>query len=223
MGWLVVNKFIALGARRKGRAQHGFRNFMPSFRQWGWMKCRLDDLLKKQSIVLSDGKAKELQQYAEEIIYLAKKQTQYHDRQAESMLMTQEARQILWEKLLPRYKDRPFFTTRIVKLHEKSYMHTAPKSRLEFVDRPGETRPANPVGEARKEMVKNMFEYGSRRDRRRYLSEAIRLGISEAPEGHKYHGMKLPLPESPWWREINNFHFRNSVDPHDDASTHKIK
>ena len=73
MGWLVVNKFIALGARRKGRARHGFRNFMPSFRQWSWMKCRLDDLLKKQSIVLSDGKAKELQQYVEEIIFLAKK------------------------------------------------------------------------------------------------------------------------------------------------------
>merc|ERR1712112_250969 len=97
----------------------------------------------------------------------------------ESMLTSASARQILYEKLVPRYKDRHFFFTRVVNKWEVRQRDSARLGLIEYVDYPGELYPANPVGEARKHLVAREFE-ASRRNRRRYASEAIKLGLVSA-------------------------------------------
>lgn len=69
------------------------------------MKDMLNLLILNQRLETSLPRAKELQQYAEEIVFLAKKNSPYHDGLVESMLTSPEARRILYERMLPRYKD----------------------------------------------------------------------------------------------------------------------
>ena len=90
------------------------------------------------------------------------------------MLTSPEARQILYERLLPRYKDRHFHVSRVVNLWKYRQRDTTPMAVLEYVDRPGELRPANPVGAARKQHVAMEF-LETRRSRRKHLSEVQRM------------------------------------------------
>lgn len=116
--------------------------------------------------------ARELQQYAEEVVYLAKKNTVHHNGLVESMLTSAPARQILYEKMVPRYKDRPFYFTRVVNKWELRERDAAKLGFLEFIDRPGEYRPANPVGAERRSFVRETMEHGTRRERRKLVKEA---------------------------------------------------
>ena len=134
----------------------------------------LNILIINQRLETSLARAKELQQYAEEIVFLAKKNSAYHDGLVESMLTSPEARQILYERLLPRYKDRHFHVSRVVNLWKYRQRDTTPMAVLEYVDRPGEMRPANPVGAARKQHVAMEF-LETRRSRRKHLSEVQRM------------------------------------------------
>jgi len=138
------------------------------------MKNLLNDLVKEQRLELTLPKAKELQQYAEEIVFLAKKNSPYHDGQAESILTSPEARQILYERLVPRYQDRHFHFTRVVNQWRARERDGAPMALIEYVDRAGELRPANPVGAARMQYVASEF-LSSRRARRRYQTEMERI------------------------------------------------
>merc|ERR1711879_1063617 len=151
-----------------------FRKFAPAFKQWGQMKNMLDILVKTQRIETTLPKAKELQQYAEEIVFLAKKNTAYHDGLVESMLTSPEARAILYERLVPRYRDRQFHFTRIVNQFRFRMRDTTKMALIEYVDRPGELRPANPVGAARVQHVANEF-LATRRGRRRHLGEMQKI------------------------------------------------
>merc|ERR1712039_1164084 len=107
----------------KGRNAY-FRKFLPAHRQWDLMKTMLNTLVKTQRIETTLPKAKELQQYAEELVFLAKKNTAYHDSQVESMLESSEARQILYERMLPRYQDRAFHFTRVVNMFRYRFRDT---------------------------------------------------------------------------------------------------
>mmetsp|Transcript_21635 Transcript_21635/g.40102 ORF Transcript_21635/g.40102 Transcript_21635/m.40102 type:complete len:212 (-) Transcript_21635:49-684(-) len=173
MGWMRTARFIARGRRAKGRGFF-FRKLDPAFRQWDNMKKHLNDLVKEQRIELTLHRCKELQQYAEEVVFLAKKNTPYHDGLVESMLTSAEARQILYERMVPRYQDRHFHVTRVVNLWRYRDRDAAPLGFLEYVDRPGEVRPANPVGAARDQYVASEF-LATRRGRRRYLFEMQRM------------------------------------------------
>merc|ERR1711879_443747 len=108
-----------------------------------------NQLVLEQRLELTLPKVKELQQYAEEVVFLAKKNAPYHDGLVESMLTSPEARQILYERMVPRYRDRHFHVTRVVNQWRYRERDAAPMGFLEYVDRPGEIRPANPVGAAR--------------------------------------------------------------------------
>merc|ERR1712008_467023 len=111
----------------------------------------------------------------------AKKNTAYHDSQVESMLTTAEARQILYERMLPRYQDRAFHFTRVVNMFRYRFRDTAQLGIIEYIDRPGELRPANPVGAARVQHVAQEF-LATRRGRRRHLTEMERiLGMPGEP------------------------------------------
>eukprot|EP00930_Biecheleria_cincta_P051885 TRINITY_DN370_c0_g1_i1.p1 TRINITY_DN370_c0_g1~~TRINITY_DN370_c0_g1_i1.p1 ORF type:complete len:214 (-),score=35.95 TRINITY_DN370_c0_g1_i1:45-686(-) len=173
MGWMANTRRIAKGARSKGRRVY-HKVFAPSHQQWGMMKDMLNDMIKEQRLETTLPKAKELQQYAEEVVFLAKKNTPYHDGLVESMLRSPEARQILYERMVPRYQDRNFHFTRIVNKFMYRERDTAPMAIIEYVDRPGELRPANPVGAARDQHVAMEF-LSTRRGRRRYFGEVQRM------------------------------------------------
>merc|ERR1740121_3270342 len=113
MGWMATTRRIAKGARSKGRRVY-HKVFAPSHQQWGMMKDMLNILVKNQRLETTLPKAKELQQYAEEVVFLAKKNSPYHDGLVESMLRTSEARTILYERMVPRYRDRHFHITRVI-------------------------------------------------------------------------------------------------------------
>merc|ERR1711879_343704 len=133
-----------------------------------------NQLVLEQRIEATLPKAKELQQYAEEIVFLAKKNTPYHDGLVESILTSPESRRILYERMVPRYVDRQFHFTRIVNQFRCRERDTAKMAWIEYVDRPGELRPANPVGAARAQYVASEF-LATRRGRRRHLGEMQRI------------------------------------------------
>lgn len=145
------------------------------------MKELLNQLVIEQKLETTLPKVKELQQYAEEIVFLAKKNTPYHDGLVESMVTSQAARQIIYERLVPRYRDRHFHFTRIMNKFAYRERDTAPLGIIEYVDRPGELRPANPVGAAQVQEIAREF-LATRRGRRRYLPEMQRiLGRNTSP------------------------------------------
>jgi len=180
MGWMYTTKFIAKGARSKGRNAY-WRKFVPQTKQWQMMKDLLNRLVKEQRLELTLPKAKELQQYAEEIVFLAKKNTPYHDGLVESMLTSPEARQLLYERMVPRYQDRHFHFTRVMNTWRYRERDTAQTGVIEYVDRPGELRPANPVGAARVQHVAREF-LDTRRGRRpcpEQISNAMKRNPNE--------------------------------------------
>ena len=171
MGFQSTTRLITLRARRKGRAYDGFRKFGPPVKQWEETKRMLDRLLVEQRVSGPLLRLKELQQYAEEIVVQARKNTSVSDSIVESMITTAEARQVLYEKLVPRYTDRPNMFTRVVDLWKRRDTDSTRIGMIEFVDRPGEAFPAPPVGDARTEMIRDIMEHGSRRERRKYAPE----------------------------------------------------
>jgi ribosomal protein L17 len=170
MGFLSTTRVITLRARRKGRSFDGFRKFGPAPRQWENTKGLLDRLIVEQRISGPLLRLKELQQYAEEVIVHARKNTSVGDSVVESMIRSSEARQVLYEKLVPRYKDRSNMFTRVVNFWHRRDTDATRLGMIEFIDRPGEMFPAKPVGIALETCVKQMSESGSRRERRRLSS-----------------------------------------------------
>lgn len=131
----------------------------------------LDRLLVEQKISGPLLRLKELQQYAEEVVTHARKNTSVGESVVESMLTSSEARQVLYEKLVPRYAERRNMFTRVVNLWHRRDTDTTRIGMIEFVDRPGEMFPAPPVGVVRDEFLSSVQESGSRRERRRYEQE----------------------------------------------------
>eukprot|EP00439_Symbiodinium_sp_Y106_P047560 s3866_g6.t1 len=173
MGWIIATRNLAKGARSKGKRVY-HKVFGPSHKQWKMMKDMLNILVRDQKMETSLARAKELQQYAEEIVFLAKKNSPYHDGLVESMLTSPEARRILYERMLPRYQDRHFHFSRVLNQWRYRERDTTPMAIIEYVDRPGELRPANPVGAARKQHVAMEF-LQTRRGRRKHLGEMQRM------------------------------------------------
>uniref|UniRef100_A0A0G4F0W8 Ribosomal protein L17 n=1 Tax=Chromera velia CCMP2878 TaxID=1169474 RepID=A0A0G4F0W8_9ALVE len=172
MGFGETTRFIGLGVKRSK-----FRKFgrHPHIR-WSMMKTMVDNLIKHQRMETSVARAKEVQQYVEEIVHFAKKDTPQADKIVESMLVSSQARQILYEKLLPRYRERPFFVTRIVPQWRVRMRDASPRAFIEFIDRPGELRPARPVGNRKLLWLWEAMQK-TRRNHRRYFFTAKRLGL----------------------------------------------
>ena len=168
MGFLSTTKWVTLAARRKGRARDGFRKFGPPVKQWEDTKRQLDSLLVGQRLTGPLLRMKELQQYAEEIVQNARRNTSISNSVVESMLISSEARQVLYEKLVPRYLSRPAMFTRVVNLWHRRETDSTRIGFIEFVDRRDEFVPASPVGEEKQEFIDNIMQFGTRRERRRY-------------------------------------------------------
>ncbi|SCP06120.1 mitochondrial ribosomal protein L17-2 precursor, putative [Plasmodium ovale] len=172
MGYTSTLKFVNLGVRRRlFRRAH-----KQPHHKWDSIKNQLNELLKYGRIETTLTKAKELQGYAEELIYLAKKDSEENKLKVESMLRTAQGRRKLYEYYVPLYKHRSFFFTRVVNQWRLRLRDAAPMGFIEFVDRPGELRPAKPVGYDRiKYIYEEMKE--SRRNYRKYFHIAKKFNL----------------------------------------------
>jgi ribosomal protein L17 len=170
MGFISTTRSITLRARRKGRAFDGFRKFGPPVKQWEETKRLLDRLIVEQKFTGPLLRVKELQQYAEEVVVHARKNNAVSDSIVESMLISSEARQVVYEELVPRYTERPNMFTRVVNSWHRRDTDSTRIGFIEFVDRPGEFVPAPPVGKELEKFNQLIQETGSRRDRRRLES-----------------------------------------------------
>eukprot|EP00920_Eleutheroschizon_duboscqi_P001223 GHVT01002804.1.p1 GENE.GHVT01002804.1~~GHVT01002804.1.p1 ORF type:complete len:152 (-),score=17.89 GHVT01002804.1:1426-1881(-) len=130
MGFFSTYKFINRHVRRRVQ-----RRFAAAPLQWNMHRTQLDQLVRYGRIETTLPKAKELQQYAEELVFWAKQDTARADGIVESMLVTSAARSILYESLVPRYAARPFFVSRVVNQFRFRLKDAAPMAFLEFVDR----------------------------------------------------------------------------------------
>ena len=74
------------------------------------------NVIEEERITTTVPKAKAARPLVEKMITLAKEDTQHRRRQAEAFLMTKEAVAKLFDKLGPRFNQRPGGYTRIVKL-----------------------------------------------------------------------------------------------------------
>ena len=170
MGFISTTRSITLRARRKGRAYDGFRKFGPPVKQWEETKRLLDRLILEQRFTGPLLRVKELQQYAEEAVIHARKNTPVSDSIVESLIISSEARQVLYEELVPRYTERPNMFTRVVNLWHRRDTDSTRIGFIEFIDRPGEFVPSRPVGIELAKLNQSIQETGSRRDRRRLES-----------------------------------------------------
>ena len=175
MGFVSTTRSITLRARRKGRAFDGFRKFGPPVKQWEETKRLLDRLIVEQRFTGPLLRVKELQQYAEEVVVHAKKNNSVSDSIVESLLVSSEARQVVYEELVPRYLERPNMFTRVVNLWHRRDTDSTRIGLIEFIDRPGEFVPAKPVGSELETLQRTIEESGSRRDRRRLDSSNRRI------------------------------------------------
>ncbi|PLY01124.1 MAG: 50S ribosomal protein L17 [Desulfuromonas sp.] len=97
------------------------------------LRNMVTSLLDKESITTTDARAKELRKLAEKMITLGKKGTLHARRQALEVVRDKKVVAKLFERLAPRYADRPGGYTRIVKLGYRSGDNAA-LSMIELVE-----------------------------------------------------------------------------------------
>jgi large subunit ribosomal protein L17 len=91
------------------------------------------DLLKREKIITTEAKAKEVRGLTEKMITLGKKSGLHSYRQALSFIMDRKVTEKVFAELAPRYSERPGGYTRIVKL-EPRLGDGAPMVQLELVE-----------------------------------------------------------------------------------------
>ncbi len=90
------------------------------------------DLLKREKIVTTEAKAKEVRGMAEKMITLGKRSGLQSYRQAISFITDKKVTEKIFTELGPRYKERPGGYTRLTKL-EPRLGDGAPMVQLELV------------------------------------------------------------------------------------------
>ncbi|GMH32191.1 hypothetical protein BSKO_00025 [Bryopsis sp. KO-2023] len=106
-------------------------------------RTMVTQLIEHERIETTLAKAKELRRIADKVITLGKKGTLAARRQAAGYLTRDDCVQKLFAELAERYKLRPGGYTRV--LHSRRRTNDAAEmAYIEFVDRPGELRPARP-------------------------------------------------------------------------------
>ncbi len=77
-------------------------------------------LLEKEQIVTTDARAKEVRKLADKMITLGKRGDLHARRQAQSYIMGKDVVARLFERVAPRFQDRPGGYTRIVKIGNRT-------------------------------------------------------------------------------------------------------
>ncbi|KAL8271039.1 hypothetical protein Esti_005024 [Eimeria stiedai] len=174
MGFTSTFKFLNLGVRR--RTWRRTKKQPPH--RWDAIRNQLDQLVRFGRIETTIARAKELQPYAEELIQLAKRCPK-KALAVESILRTPAARRRLFEEYLGVYRHRNFFFTRVVNQFRLRMRDAAPMAYIEFVDQPGELRPAQPVGAERQRTIWQQME-STRKQRRLLWNHAQKMGLCDA-------------------------------------------
>ncbi|CDJ39262.1 ribosomal protein L17, putative, partial [Eimeria tenella] len=174
MGFTSTFKLLNLGIKR--RTWRRTKKQPPH--RWDAIRNQLDQLLRFGRLETTITRAKELQPYAEELIHLAKRGPE-KTLAVESILRTPAARRRLLEEFVGVYVHRNFFFTRVVNQFRLRMRDAAPMAYIEFVDRPGELRPARPVGTERQKYIWQQMEE-SRRQRRLLWNHASKMGLLDS-------------------------------------------
>ena len=156
---------------KKRLAQFRKLNRTPSHK-WSMLRNMMSSLIEHERIVTTEAKAKELRHLADQMITLAKKgntnynaimntnntttdnsKTKRNKTAGELLHYRRMASKVirgdwnitkLFEVLGPRYILRQGGYTRVLKLSKPRAGDNAPMAVIEYVDRPGEIRPARP-------------------------------------------------------------------------------
>nr|PVC50757.1 50S ribosomal protein L17 [Theileria orientalis] len=196
MGFSSTCKFVNLGL--KTRIFRKFRG-QPT-KSYDWIRNHIDKLLRNGRIEVTLPRAKELQQYIEELIYHAKRDTHESDLIVESVIRTPESRSLLYEKYIPLYKYRNFFFTRVINQFRLRQRDSSPMAFLELVDTENETFPAKPVGHDKLNHVLNLMKL-NRRNYRKYFNYGRKNGLVDG-EGNLIDEVKMD--EKQWFNNDNN-------------------
>lgn len=126
------------------------------------MRNMVTSLFEHEQIKTTDARAKELRKIAEKLITMAKRGDLHARRQVLKVVMDKQVVAKLFERIAPRYQERPGGYTRIIKLGHRSGDNAA-MSLIELVEedftpKPKKAKPAEeaapaPVEEAPAEEV----------------------------------------------------------------------
>lgn len=106
----------------------------PQHVPWEFTRRMLNALVVNQRVYSTLLRVKELQQYAEELVRFARANDHFSNRLVESILITPEARSILYEYLVPRYAEHIGLKTRVTNLYDRRERDSAYTGQIEFVD-----------------------------------------------------------------------------------------
>lgn len=118
----------------------------PAKHRKAMLRTMTTQLIKYERIQTTYPKAKALSVYADRMVGLAKRGEDRHRVMVTSFVREREMVWKLFDILAPRYEFRTGGYTRVVKTPHR-LRDAAPMAYIEFVDRPGELRPASPVNE----------------------------------------------------------------------------
>ncbi len=113
------------------------------------MRNMVTSLFEHEQINTTDARAKELRKIAEKLITMAKRGDLHARRQVLKVVMDKQVVAKLFDRIAPRYQDRPGGYTRIIKLGHRSGDNAA-MSLIELVEEEFTAKPkkVKPVEEA---------------------------------------------------------------------------
>ncbi|WIA19094.1 hypothetical protein OEZ85_003743 [Tetradesmus obliquus] len=111
------------------------------------LRTMVTQLLEHERIQTTLPKAKELRKVADRVVTYAKKGNKTGAVLAGAVVRTERELHKLMTVMAERYKQRQGGYTRVVQLGRRQH-DAAPMAYIEYVDRPGELRPAQPPQES---------------------------------------------------------------------------
>lgn len=142
----------------------------------------------------------------------AKKDVPRARHMVESIIVSPRARQILYEKLVPRYAYRPGHYTRVVDSWVIRASDASRMGYIELVDRAGEIRPAAPVGYEKRAYLWNVYQSGTRRDQRKAWKQAVLEGVID-PNGKVAPSLSSLRQETKYLWDVSSIPFRQAPIP----------
>jgi len=124
--------------RRKGTLNRPYKKRKRMLRQL------VTHLVTHERIVTTLTRAKTLKRWADWVVTMGKGGTLGDRRRAQAILYTDESLLKVFSVLAHRYKDRNGGYTRVLRMVKNRRGDNAPMAAIEYVDRPGELRDANP-------------------------------------------------------------------------------
>mmetsp|Transcript_35200 Transcript_35200/g.89098 ORF Transcript_35200/g.89098 Transcript_35200/m.89098 type:complete len:163 (-) Transcript_35200:500-988(-) len=124
------------------KARDWARLARPTDERMNMLKTMVTQLVEHERICTTLAKAKALQRYADRLITLGKRGTRVSHEIATGIVRTDRELHKVFTTLALRYREREGGYTRVVPAGLRQH-DAAPMAFIEFVDRPGELRPAS--------------------------------------------------------------------------------